>query len=207
MTPRVVCFDLGNVAVKIARSWTEAVELAGHKPLETDKNFNDTPLFDAFQVGAMSESDYLSALASTFNEDTAWARKTHDAVLVSEFPELENLVASLKADGILTGCLSNTNALHWKAMTDPAQYPTVAAFEFPIASHIVRAGKPDEAIYRAFEDLSGFRGEDIVYFDDVREYVLAGSTRGWRSFQVSLNSNPVDQMKRTLTELGLLETQ
>jgi HAD superfamily hydrolase (TIGR01509 family) len=67
----------------------------------------------------------------------------------------------------------------------------------------VRASKPDQAIYRAFEEDAGATGSEVAYFDDVAEYVEGARTMGWRAWQVPSGAEPAAFMRATLAEFGV----
>ncbi|HUX68594.1 MAG TPA: HAD-IA family hydrolase [Terriglobales bacterium] len=77
------------------------------------------------------------------------------------------------------GLLSNTNALHF-AFLEQA-FPLLGELDFRIVSHQVGAAKPAERIYAAAEAAAGCAPEEILYFDDIAEYVAAARRRGWQA--------------------------
>ena len=48
-----------------------------------------------------------------------------------------------------------------------------------ILSHEVGSVKPEEKIYRAVEEASGFSTKEHFYIDDIQEYVDAAKILGW----------------------------
>ena len=77
------------------------------------------------------------------------------------------------------GLLSNTNALHFVHLE--RLYPLLAGFDFRILSYEVGAEKPHQAIYTAAEEQAQCAPAQILYFDDVPEFVAAAQRRGWRA--------------------------
>jgi len=73
--------------------------------------------------------------------------------------------------------LSNTNSIHeeygWK------KYKFLDNFDELVLSHKVGSVKPEEAIYRKVERVSGCRSEEHIFIDDIKDYVLAAKKIGW----------------------------
>ncbi|MFB3883274.1 MAG: HAD-IA family hydrolase [Armatimonadota bacterium] len=74
--------------------------------------------------------------------------------------------------------LSNTNAAHtdWWRSHFPEVLPL---FDGCVLSHEVGAEKPEEAIYRQVERLSGVSPGRHVFTDDVPEFAAAARSFGW----------------------------
>lgn len=204
MSPKIVCFDLGGVMVQIAGTWKQAAVNAGLTAEVKATAFSDIGFFDRFQAGAVSQGDYLEALSGALGIDATLCASAHNGIIQAEYPGIPDLVGRLRERGVRTGCLSNTNELHWELMTRPDLFPTVASLDVKVASHLVRSCKPDPAIYQDFEDQAGLRGGEVVYFDDVPQFVEAGLSRGWRAFKIDPNAGPSAQMGAILVELGLI---
>lgn len=79
------------------------------------------------------------------------------------------------------GLLSNTHACHFTFLR--RQLPWLEAFDFHTLSYAVGAVKPQAAIYAAAERQAQCPPEQILYFDDVGEFVAAAAARGWRARQ------------------------
>jgi FMN phosphatase YigB (HAD superfamily) len=78
-----------------------------------------------------------------------------------------------------TGLLSNTNPLHFAYLEE--RWPLLGAFDFHVLSHEVGAAKPDARIYQAAEAAAGCAPDEILYLDDVPEFVAAARGRGWQA--------------------------
>jgi putative hydrolase of the HAD superfamily len=120
------------------------------------------------------------------------------AVLREPYEDTAELVQDLLARDVCCGCLSNTNALHWATFFDGNKFPFGTHLDCRIGSHIVKANKPDEAIYRAFERAAGCEGPDISFFDDSPKNVEAATQIGWRAWHIDATGNPVEQIRRHL---------
>ncbi|MFB3883036.1 MAG: HAD-IA family hydrolase [Armatimonadota bacterium] len=78
--------------------------------------------------------------------------------------------------------LSNTDATHigWIRQRFPQVFPL---FDGWVLSFEVGAEKPEEAVYRQVEALSGQPAERHVFVDDVPEYAAAARGCGWHAIE------------------------
>lgn len=206
---RVVCFDLGGVLVEINHTWKGALLDAGlpeDLASSNDCSLTEFSLFNDYQKGTATLEHYLSDLCERFNGvSREQALATHNAILRSAYPGIPELIDEIKAAGIKTGCLSNTNAPHWEAMLHAPRLAVVSMLDFPVASHLVGTEKPDEKMYRAFENISGAKPEEIAYFDDGKANVDAAKSLGWSAFVVDPSGDTARQMRIALQSLGWLQ--
>jgi HAD superfamily hydrolase (TIGR01509 family) len=205
---KVVCFDLGGVLVRVGRTWREVMTCAGvpaSRDGALDAPLDACPGFAAYQKGALDEAAYLAELACFAGlEDPADARRAHEAILMAPYPGVEALVDDLHAAGIHTGCLSNTNALHWGVLRSPARNPAIARLRTAVASHLVREEKPGEGIFRAFERAAGCGPADVLFFDDHPVNVRGAVAAGWRAHAIDPLGDPAVQMRGLLVAAGVL---
>lgn len=205
---RVVCFDLGGVLVEINHHWKGALLDAGF-PSEVADQF-DFPLvelepFNEYQKGNLSLDTYLDVLSEFIKDpDRSRALTAHNAILRTAYPGIPELIADVHAAGLTTGVLSNTNAPHWDAMHHEPRLAVLKSIHHPIASHLIRAEKPDPAMYRALENAASAKGGEIVYFDDAYGNVEAARELGWQAFRVDPLGDPAAQMRTHLSALGWL---
>ena len=195
---RAVCFDLGGVMVRIAGSWLEAIDRAGVEAgcrPSSSLRLTDVPELEALQEGSMPQEEYLASLAERFGlSGPREAARVHDAILIEPFEGVEPMVAFLHHAGIHTGCLSITNAAHWASLIDPARFPAIAALELKLASHELSLAKPDPAIFRTYERLSGFAATEHLLLDDSADNVLAARQVGWQAAHIDPAQGPGAQM-------------
>lgn len=206
MSIRAVCFDLGGVLVRICAKWTDAMNSAGLDPRgNAESALTDCKAFNLYQAGSLDEVTYLESLSDYLVGLTvAEARSVHNGILVEAYTGTLALVTELESRSLVTGCLSNTNALHWEEMTATERFPAIARLQAKTASHLARASKPDESIYRAFEREAGLRPEEILNFDDVPEYVEAAGRAGWNAVRVDPVGDTAAQMRSHMETFGLL---
>ncbi len=77
--------------------------------------------------------------------------------------------------------LSNTNSIHQKYGWQ--KYEFLKHFDELILSHEVGSVKPEQKIYHAVEEASGFPSAEHFYIDDIQEYVDAAKNLGWEAVQ------------------------
>ncbi|HET9783363.1 MAG TPA: HAD-IA family hydrolase, partial [Terriglobales bacterium] len=91
------------------------------------------------------------------------------------------------------GLLSNTNAIHFEYLR--REHPLLEEFDFHILSHEVGATKPEQLIYDAAEAAADCAREEILYFDDVAEFVAAARRRGWQAHQFTSAATVFDALR------------
>ena len=75
------------------------------------------------------------------------------------------------------GCLSNTNAVHWKRVTELR-----GLFDFSFASHITGFMKPDREAYELVLDTLNVHPTEIHFFDDLQANISAAREVGINAF-------------------------
>lgn len=200
-----IVFDLGGVICRINQDWGSAMRQAGFDPGGTiEIPFDNCPGFTGYQRGVVEEGAYLDQLRQFLGLRTSEQAKTvHQAILIDQFEGANSLVARIRRAGHAIGVLSNTNHMHWQVLTDPTRFPIVAHADYAMASHLVRAEKPESAIFLAFETESGYRAEDMIFFDDHEVNVDGAKNCGWQAFLISHGSSPPEQIERYLMQIGI----
>lgn len=204
---RLVCFDLGGVLVQVGRTWREVVEFAGVRATRgkgLDSPLDACPGFAAYQKGVLDERTYFSHLALYLGlEPASAAKRTHECILMDPYPGVVELVDALHAGGYRTGCLSNTNALHWGVLRCPERNPAISRLQTAVASHLVLEEKPHTGIFRAFEKEAGVRGEAILFFDDHPKNVEGARAAGWRAHTIDPAGDTANQIRGFLAAEGI----
>ncbi|GJQ30271.1 MAG: haloacid dehalogenase [Phycisphaerae bacterium] len=214
---RLVCFDLGGVIIRHHRSWEQACRALGlpyddavaHPDLVRERR----ALTALHHTGKIATDEFFAALArATGNRySPAQVRQLHDAWIFAEYDcigdVLQRLVAGARAD---TGILSNTNEVHWNRLGHGARdglplFPSALQLNHRHASHLLGLAKPDPAIYRAFETHTGYRGEDILFFDDLPENIHAAASLGWRTHLIDHTGDTAAQVEGALHTYGLID--
>jgi len=123
------------------------------------------------------------------------------AFVVGLYEGVPELLSDLSAAGVKTACLSNTNEHHWGLLSDPSHpaFFPLTRLDHQFASHLIRARKPDDAIYAHLEQVAHARGPEILFFDDVEENVRAARKRAWLAEWIDPERNdPLPQIREAL---------
>ena len=216
-TPRIICFDLGGVIVRICRSWGQACERAG-VPEREPSRFAQPHLArerrrwaGRHQVGAVSCDEFFAGIAEATDGlySAEEVRRVHHAWIIEDYPGVEGVIDRINAaPGVVSACLSNTNHAHWVGMLalpggEGHRSPSVQRLEMLGASQLLRAAKPGADIYRHAEALFGARGPEIVFFDDLEENVSAARGLGWQAHRIDHEGDTAGQIQAELARLGV----
>ena len=201
MKPSVVIFDLGKVLVDFDYSRaSQRIAAFGSVLPEVVRQFIDhSPLLVRYETGLISTSEFFEAVrhATQFRGTTAEFAAAF-ADIFTPLDEMIALHAALRARGIPTYILSNTNDLAVAHIRH--RYPFFANFDGYVLSYEVGAMKPDAQIYVAAEKLTGKRGAEILFLDDRADNIAAAAARGW---QVIHHQTP-EATRAVFEKLGLL---
>jgi FMN phosphatase YigB (HAD superfamily) len=99
--------------------------------------------------------------------------------IFTELPEMIALHAELRACGVPTFILSNTNDIAISHIR--RRFPFFANFDGYVFSYECAALKPHARIYEITEQRTGCRGAEILFLDDKPENVEAAAQRGWQT--------------------------
>lgn len=216
---RMVVFDLGGVLVRICRSWQEACAAAGEPYFELVRSEEQmakrkslTKLHESGQVGCAPFFEQLAQTTAGLYT-VAQVRRVHQAWLLALYPGVAELLEEIHRSGLATGVLSNTNHAHWEVLVGRAasaenrsEYAALGLVHAPHASHLLGCGKPDAAIFKAFEVATGRvgTGEDTLFFDDLPENVAGAVSAGWHSTHIDHSGDTTAQMRADLRRRGWL---
>lgn len=206
MSVELVCFDLGGVVVRLCRSWEEGCLAAGvdvrERGMSETQERERRAAVDSYQRGAISNEEFFSTIAATFNGAYTpdEVERVHGAWILREYDGVADLIGSLNSAGVHTACLSNTNDGHWRMLET---WAAVAALGSRHASHLMRLSKPDEAIYRAFEEREGVSGGSVLFFEDTPANADAARAVGWRAEVVDPAEETRPQLETHLRAYGV----
>lgn len=204
---KLVCFDLGGVLIRICRSWEEGCAAAGVDVREGFRNDALEPrrkaAVDALQRGALEPEAFWQEISDCFGGayEPHEIEEVHRAWTLGEYEGVCNVIDRIHDAGVETACLSNTNAPHWEMLI---HHDALKRLQSLHASHLMRSAKPDEAIYRAFEQAVGRAGEDILFFEDTEENAVAAFALGWRTAVVDPHTETAPQIEAALVEHQVL---
>jgi putative hydrolase of the HAD superfamily len=181
--PRLILFDLGNVLVRICRSWEHACQVAGvpvpaRKPDGVEAHRLHELVLRADR-GQVAIDDFCAEAAALFHLTPADVRRMSDAYVRGHLAGAVELLEDLRSRGLQTACLSNTNDNHWDIMSRPPYRLDLLTYRF--ASHLIGQRKPDRAVYEALERMTGTRGDEILFFDDLHDNIQTAQQLGWKA--------------------------
>lgn len=210
---RMVIFDLGGVMVKLAGSWEKACRIAGVEPNEKMIPLSQfyhqlmAPHVHAHEVGAIDGCQFDRELAAALAISVEQAHALHMAVIVEPYQGIEPVISALRAAGVATACLSNTNADHWALMTGKGNAASLPLdqLDHHFASHLMKMRKPNDEIYAQVERDTGLAPASILFFDDTPANVEAARRRGWISIRIDPEADPMTQITAHLKRLGVLQ--
>lgn len=200
MVPTIV-FDLGKVLLDFdysiaANRLQPFCTCPGHeiKPL-----IHQDHLLYRYEEGLMSTRQFFEAVKEETGFSGAFEQFCEAfSDIFTPIPEMVRLHADLRAMGLTTYILSNTNELAIEQIR--RNFPFFKEFDGYVLSYECRALKPYPPIYRHLEKLAGRSGKEIIYIDDRPENILTGQELGWTCL---LHDSPA-QTRALLFQTGRL---
>jgi putative hydrolase of the HAD superfamily len=208
---RLVCFDLGRVFVRICDDWRHGCRVAAipdPPPLNAEAATALEELVCRSDLGDVDARQFADLAAPLLGLTSAQVQRLSDSYLLGLFPGIDQMLDDLRAAGLATACLSNTNVNHWRLVTDPAApcFLPLHKMDHHFVSFKIRARKPDAAIYTHVERATGLAGRQIAFFDDLAENVDAAAQRGWQAIRIDPSLDPMAQARSALERLGVLQS-
>jgi len=146
-----------------------------------------------FEKGKISEEDFISTMLRwTENKISAeeFCRNWSDIFSLNE--EVIGLLPILKEKYKLY-LLSNTNAIHKRYGYQ--HYEFLKIFDKLFLSHEVGFVKPEKEIYQEIMKYSGIPAEELIFIDDIKEYVEAAKELGWDGIHFIGYQNLLGELK------------
>lgn len=204
---RVVLFDLGGVLIRISRSFEEAaqragVTLPGSQPESAGSLIRPRGNQANMQRGLIEYDEFLANDAKRLDGQvsTEDLHRIHMEWTQGEYEGVTEIVHRLNAAGIHTGALSNTDAEHWKTLSET---PVIKALDTYVLSFRLGLIKPSPEIYHAAEDLVDATGPSICFLDDLAENVEAALRCGWNAMQIDPHEPTAPQIADALEAFGI----
>lgn len=197
--PKVVLFDLGKVLVDF--DFSIAARKIFSRSLRPPEKLQDliqtSPLLAQFESGQISNEQFYEEVCQAADYQGTFAEfTTMFGDIFSEIPEMIALHARVGAAGFPTWIFSNTNDLAVSHIRK--SYPFFGNFDGYFLSYELGVMKPAAGIYEAAERTTGFRGGEILYLDDHRPNVEAGTARGWQTIQHVSPAQTIPLVERLL---------
>ncbi|MBA4389792.1 MAG: hypothetical protein C0399_02510 [Syntrophus sp. (in: bacteria)] len=183
---KLFVFDLGNVILPFEHRQI-AVKL--HEVSRIQDRFTPADMFrfmfdrdlglvNPYEEGLMSSIDFFARLRERYKLDLDFEEfKDIWNLIFAENAEVNELILFLKRQGYPIFLLSNTNKLHFSYIME--RYPIVHSLDEWILSYEIGAKKPKQKIYDViFEKNKDVTREEVLYIDDIPEYVEAAKSFG-----------------------------
>ena len=182
---KLFVFDLGNVILPFEHRQI-AVKL--HETSRIQDRFTPDDLFkflfdrdrglvNPYEEGLMSSVDFFAKLREKYKLELEF-EEFQDIwnIIFEENAEVNDIIIYLKNKGFPIFLLSNTNELHFSYIME--RYPIVHSLDEWILSYEVGAKKPKQKIYDTIFERTDTARSEVLYIDDVAEYVEAAKTYG-----------------------------
>ncbi len=192
-TPEAVVFDLGKVLLDFDYS-IAANKIASRGRMTAEqiqKSIDHSPLLFRFETGLMNKEDFFSDICGATGYCGAF--EEFAGLFGDIFSPIQPMIdwhQGLRQRGIPTYIFSNTNELAVRHIRQ--RFPFFANFSGYVFSYEHRSMKPDARIYEVVEEMTGKRGDSILYLDDRAENIAAGAARNW---QTILQESPEKTMQ------------
>lgn len=196
----VVLFDLGGVLVDVGGVGPMRKLSNVDSDEELWRRWLTCPWVRRFERGHCSAEDFAAGVVAEW--DLAVTPEAFlDAFgswLRGPLPGAAELVSALRRS-VTTGCLSNTNAVHWELHF--SQWAIVDAFDFRFLSFELGMVKPDRELFdRVAAHLSVSKGR-VLFLDDNTLNIEGAADAGFIALQV----RGVEETRNALVALDLLD--
>lgn len=192
---RTIVFDLGNIIVDVNyRRFTDFMAWDYERFLD----FYHTPFFREYETGKKSTEEFFEEICKFLPVKKNDSEKYKDTIHLT-FPiryEIWGLVHFLRKYYPIN-LLSNTNALDFENLDKWMDLR--APFNHVFTSYEQGCLKPSAEIYTAAEAMFGYKGSEILFFDDRQENIDGALRAGWNAVKVEKS----EDIFRTLVEYGL----
>ena len=195
-------FDLGGVLIDIdfhraLQSWSHSSQLS---LLEITNRFSMDEPYRRHELGEIPASDYFAHLRQLLELEASDEEIAHgwNAIFVGEIAATIDCIATARTN-LPCYLFSNTNTTHQAFWT--TEFPTALdSFQQIFVSSEMGLRKPDRAAFEAIGAATGFRLDEILFFDDTEENVVGARQTGMPSILVKDHRD----VENALTNIGVL---
>ncbi len=183
----LVMFDAGRALKKFSKAFHVSEEVLWKELFQSD-------LERAYTRGEISSEDFFKGLKKKFPNSLSFEEFEHiwnDIFWKNE--GMEELVEEL-SESYKLYLISNTNRLHFDYIKK--NFPVLKHFDICFPSHEVGSRKPDPEIYYHVLQKTGFKPEEIIYTDDVAEFIQTARDLGIQSVLFASKDQFVSEMKK-----------
>lgn len=205
-----IIFDFGNVLIDldIPKTVQELSKFLGTEVPETLRNHLDETIFNTFEVGGITEDEFVTALqqvAQTPASRTAIIEAWNAMLL--QIPSYRfTFLTELKKDYRLF-LLSNTNETHLRWVDQYLQRTYQSSienfnhyFEKAYYSHLIRLRKPGVEIYQYVLQDAGIQADETVFIDDNAQNILGAKAVGLHTIHLGVEEEVVKVLPKFLAE-------
>jgi len=201
--PKAILFDIGRVIVDVdVGRAAEPLSLAAKTPpAELWRAIETDPRWPGWQEGRIPPQEWHAHLTRRFGVELGFDEfcAVWNQALLPQTILDERLFADLGAQ-LRLALISNTDPIHVAHMEKNYSFMR----HFPAASRIyscaVGASKPSPEIFAQGIAACGVSAGEILYVDDVPEYVQAGQHMGMKTIRFV----GAEELLRKLSDLGFL---
>ncbi|MCL5127064.1 HAD family phosphatase [Algibacter sp. L4_22] len=190
-TIKNIIFDLGGVILNlnVPKAIAELETIGITDIVNKTGHHYEYSFFYDFEIGKISEDEYLEALFNLSNETPSYEqiRTAWNAMILDIPKERIAYIESLRSKYNVY-LLSNTNAIHQKKFLDEYEAANGSKFNdlFKKAyySHEVGIRKPDENIFSFVLNDSKLNAEESIFIDDSIDNIKAAESLGIQTFYI-----------------------
>jgi putative hydrolase of the HAD superfamily len=201
-----VLFDFGNVLGFFDHS-VSCAKLAPHSDFPDPDTFKELLFGDEheeFERGKISPQKFYECAVQKTGLRISFDEFSHIYTNVfSSIPGIEEIIALVPEESRFI--LSNTDPLHWKQIE---RLPIIEhCFKNPeqiIRSFDVGVRKPEPGIFKEGIQRTGVPLSDIIYFDDIPEYVETFRKLGGHAVLFNARNESPEVLHRHLKEFGVI---
>ena len=198
-TIKHLIFDLGGVLVDLDRNaCITAFEKLGFKNVETFLgDYGQKDIFRLFETGAITEPEFYDLVRAQLPNPVSdqLIANAFNAFLLSVNPLKTTLLNRLKKNRFVS-MLSNVNPIHFNSVLQRAwngnPYHIYDCFNHLFLSYELHLCKPDPEIYRKVVEISGFKPEETLFFDDSAANIEAAQDLGFNTCLISKDYSILD---------------
>lgn len=187
-------FDLGGVLIELGPVAPMLVS-DSHAPDEIWSRWIHSHAVRRFESGQCSADEFAAHMVEEFSLNhseeaflehfASWPKQTYDGA--------ESMISAL-AGRFRVLCLSNTNALHFKAFLQ--HQPVIQHFHRHWFSHETGVLKPDQLAFTQILDDEGLAAEEVLFLDDNPGNVQAAREIGLLAECVNAPKGVLDALER-----------
>ena len=197
-----VIFDLGGVLVEVdqGKIFDRLGSVIGLAPgVVAERLMAAREMWHDFTISEVTPSQLSRRVGELLGT------QIDESVVIEAFnaelgPEISSTATILPALRTRTqvGCLSNTNSIHWDELL--RSYAFMSDFDRRFASQLLGCAKPGREIYEKVIGFLRVKPQDVLFFDDREENVVAARQLGWNARIYT----SVDSLESGLREFSLL---